>query len=62
MRDIRNRVSLYISHWESSLRRLPIGVQVKEVRKSKGRFVMKWIQVYIWRESELTSNWSPVAR
>ncbi|WP_390520515.1 hypothetical protein [Vibrio fortis] len=37
-------------------------MQVKEVRESKCRFVMKWIQISIWRESELTSNWSPVAK
>lgn len=37
-------------------------MQVKEVRESKCRFVMKGIQISIWRESELTSNWSPVAK
>ncbi|MFS1484972.1 MULTISPECIES: hypothetical protein [Vibrio] len=37
-------------------------MQVKEVRESKRRFVMKWIQISIWCESELTSNWSPVAK
>ncbi|ABU75034.1 hypothetical protein VIBHAR_p08187 (plasmid) [Vibrio campbellii ATCC BAA-1116] len=37
-------------------------MQVKEVRESKCRFVTKRIQVCIWRESELTSNWSPVAK
>ena len=62
LRDIRNRVSLYTSLWESYLWRWPIGMQVKEVRESKCRFVRKWIQIFIWRESELTSNWSPVAK
>ena len=42
--------------------RVPIGVQVKEARESECPFVMKGIQVYIWRESELTSSWSPVAK
>ncbi|PTO92070.1 hypothetical protein CWO17_25005 [Vibrio sp. 10N.286.45.A3] len=37
-------------------------MQVKEVRKRECRFVTKRIQVCIWRESELTSNWSPVAK
>ncbi|PTQ15212.1 hypothetical protein CWO24_24445 [Vibrio sp. 10N.286.46.E10] len=31
-------------------------MQVKEVRKRECRFVTKRIQVCIWRESELTSN------
>ena len=37
-------------------------MQVEDVGKSEGCIVTMQIQVSIWHESELTSDWSSVAR
>ncbi|ABU74348.1 hypothetical protein VIBHAR_06457 [Vibrio campbellii ATCC BAA-1116] len=40
----------------------PIVMQVEEVGKSEGCIVTIQIQILIWHESGLTSDWSSVAR
>jgi hypothetical protein len=37
-------------------------MQVEDVGKSEGCIVTTQIQIPIWHESELTSDWSSVAR
>ena len=37
-------------------------MQVEDVGESKGWIVMMQIQTSVWHESELTSDWSSVAR
>ncbi|KJR35240.1 hypothetical protein BOO92_21550 [Vibrio navarrensis] len=40
----------------------PIVMQVEDVGKSEGCIVTMQIQANVWHESELTSDWSSVAR